>query len=106
MTYREKSKLVQGWDDIAPKRFYLGLYTDDTALSLCIADSLILNKLQYDPLDIRHRFVLWWICGYNNGFSKSPSKISMGIGSSTAKSFLHFLSQPTSYVLEEPNFAQ
>ena len=52
--YDPSATLANGWSDIKTCAIQLGIWTDDTALSLCIADSLLVNGA-YDPLDIRHR---------------------------------------------------
>eukprot|EP01083_Nonionella_stella_P123962 373898_1 len=44
-----------------------GQWTDDSAMGLCIADSLLIHK-QFNASDIRLRFWNWWFNGYNNAF--------------------------------------
>lgn len=80
-----------------------GQWTDDTSMGLCIADSLIVNKGNFVPLDIMRRFLAWWYCGYNNGFKndKNNNKLSIGLGGSISKSFKTFLKNPT---LEKANY--
>lgn len=69
----------------------------------CLADSLIINKLKFIAKDIRHRFFLWWVSGYNNGrknevLSEQKNKFSYGIGSSTKQSLLEFLKTGNEFV--------
>jgi len=40
-----------------------GEWTDDTAMALCLADSLI-EKQAFDPIDQLERYVRWWRDGY------------------------------------------
>lgn len=44
-----------------------GQFTDDTGLSLCIADSILISNKKFDGKDLRHRFHHWWFSSYNNG---------------------------------------
>ena len=46
-----------------------GQWTDDAAMGLCMADSLILKR-GFDGGDMRVRFWCWWNRGYNNAFRK------------------------------------
>eukprot|EP00298_Acanthocystis_sp_HF-20_P013520 c20391_g1_i2.p1 GENE.c20391_g1_i2~~c20391_g1_i2.p1 ORF type:complete len:438 (+),score=146.04 c20391_g1_i2:40-1314(+) len=63
-----------------------GQWTDDTAMALCIADSLILNQ-QYNGSDIRVRFYNWWFRGYNNAFRKDETRTgSVGLGGNISQS--------------------
>ena len=41
-----------------PKLCKYGQFTDDTALSLCMADSLLVNKFKFNGVDLRYRFLL------------------------------------------------
>lgn len=69
-------------------RFHLlpGQWTDDTAMGLCIADSLIALR-KYDGSDIRLRFWNWWFNGYNNAFRNDQTRSnSVGLGDNIAKS--------------------
>lgn len=61
---------MKGFCSLTDLRCPRSLFTDDTSLALCIADSLLCNKLEFVASDIRHRFVLWWFEGYNNGKSE------------------------------------
>lgn len=65
-----------------------GQWTDDAAMGLCMADSLILNR-GYDGSDMRSRFWCWWNCGYNNAFRLDQSRFctsSVGLGGNISKS--------------------
>ena len=65
-----------------------GQWTDDTSMGLCLADSLLVNKGEFEPRDLMHRFLLWWNCGYNNAFRfEKESKSSCGLGGNISKSF-------------------
>ncbi|KRX02733.1 ADP-ribosylation/Crystallin J1 [Pseudocohnilembus persalinus] len=66
----------------------MGLITDDTSMARCIADSLILNNGDFNPIDVRLRFVLWWYMGYCNG---SQNGKSFGLGGNIAQSFQQLL---------------
>jgi ADP-ribosyl-[dinitrogen reductase] hydrolase len=46
-----------GWQRLAP-----GEWTDDTAMTLCVVESLLTKKV-FDPDDIARRFVLWMKSG-------------------------------------------
>ena len=88
-------------------RIPLGLYSDDSALALCIADSILVNNYNYNAVDIKHRFLLWWYEGLNNGKAilkwdptlyqaKIPFDLfSFGIGTTIWCSFLSFIKCPT-----------
>jgi ADP-ribosyl-[dinitrogen reductase] hydrolase len=65
-----------------------GQWTDDSAMGLCMADSLILQR-GYDGSDMRARFWCWWNRGYNNAFRLDKSRIrssSVGLGGNISKS--------------------
>uniref|UniRef100_A0A7S0FH33 ADP-ribosylglycohydrolase n=1 Tax=Pyrodinium bahamense TaxID=73915 RepID=A0A7S0FH33_9DINO len=68
-----------------------GQWTDDAAMGLCMADSLIMRR-RFDGSDMRIRFWCWWNRGYNNAFRKDPHRSSsVGLGGNIAKS-LHAIS--------------
>lgn len=76
-----------------------GQYTDDTSMSLCLADSLII-KQQFDPFDLMLRFHAWWHCGYNSCFrydDKCESFHSIGLGGSISKSLSKFIVDGEAY---------
>jgi len=63
-----------------------GQWTDDAAMGLCMADSLILKR-GFDGSDMRLRFFNWWTRGYNNAFKNDPRrKRSVGLGGNISKS--------------------
>jgi len=63
-----------------------GQWTDDAAMGLCMADSLILKSC-FDGSDMRIRFWCWWNRGYNNAFRKDQSRSgSVGLGGNISKS--------------------
>uniref|UniRef100_A0A7S4VKR0 ADP-ribosylhydrolase ARH3 n=1 Tax=Alexandrium monilatum TaxID=311494 RepID=A0A7S4VKR0_9DINO len=65
-----------------------GQWTDDAAMGLCMADSLILRR-RFDGSDMRVRFWCWWNRGYNNAFRKDPSRsASVGLGGNIAQSLM------------------
>lgn len=67
-------------------RLKRGQWTDDAAMGLCMADSIIMKQC-YDGSDIRVRFWCWWNRGYNNAFRKDGSRTgSVGLGGNIAKS--------------------
>ena len=43
-----------------------GEWTDDTSMALCLADSLVVNDGDLDPLDLAQRFLRWWKQGENS----------------------------------------
>lgn len=52
-----------------------GQWTDDTALGLCLLDSLIsANGAPLSPADLLLRFCAWWWSGYNNAFGELHSQ--------------------------------
>lgn len=62
-----------------------GQWTDDSAMGLCLADSLLARGC-YDGSDARVRFHNWWFRGYNNAFGNDSRIGSVGLGSNVAKS--------------------
>jgi len=88
--------------DIEKPRFPIGQWTDDTAEALCLSDSLLINDLKFDPIDIRARFVNWWYAGYNNGKKNETGdekkKVSCGIGGYTLTGLNQFIHERTPFV--------
>mmetsp|Transcript_107030 Transcript_107030/g.345518 ORF Transcript_107030/g.345518 Transcript_107030/m.345518 type:complete len:375 (-) Transcript_107030:66-1190(-) len=69
-----------------------GQWTDDAAMGMCMADSLILRR-GFDGSDMRVRFWCWWNRGYNNAFRKDWRRSSsVGLGGNISKS-LHAISK-------------
>lgn len=104
--YKAEGYGVKGFEDFEDtKHRRVGLWTDDTAEALCLADSLLVNDLAFDPIDLRNRFFLWWFCGYNNGKKKEKdesNKVSIGIGGYTLNGFVAFLRNRTPFVEKKP----
>ena len=76
-----------------------GQWTDDTSMALCVADSL-LERRGFDALDMKLRFALWWLTGYNNPFGSDTSrenKTSIGLGGNISHSFVEFLRDGYAY---------
>jgi len=63
-----------------------GQWTDDCAMGLCLADSLLAAST-FDGADCRVRFWSWWFCGMNNAFRKDASRHgSVGLGGNISRS--------------------
>eukprot|EP01094_Clydonella_sp_ATCC50884_P006768 TRINITY_DN1595_c0_g3_i1.p1 TRINITY_DN1595_c0_g3~~TRINITY_DN1595_c0_g3_i1.p1 ORF type:complete len:438 (-),score=181.53 TRINITY_DN1595_c0_g3_i1:337-1650(-) len=79
-------------------RLKSGQWTDDASMSLCVADSLLVNN-GFDPLDLRLRFVNWWQFGYNNAFAHDEQRMgsSVGLGGNIGSSFSEFMQKRTEY---------
>ena len=72
---REKMDTVRHFhDNIMPPR---GVWTDDTSMALCLADSLIENN-GYDSYDIMEKFAAWEFSGY-----RSYYPMGYGVGMQT-----------------------
>ncbi len=61
-----------------------GAWTDDTALALCLADSLLADPA-LDPADLMSRFQRWWENGEN-----SATGVGIGIGRTTYAALARF----------------
>lgn len=68
-----------------------GMWTDDTSMALCLADSLIERK-GFDPKDQMHRYVRWYREGHlsSNGFC-------FDIGNTVQEALLHFIETGEAY---------
>ncbi len=62
-----------------------GQWTDDTSMSLCLADSL-LAVADLDPTDLMDRFLRWWRAGEN-----SPTGACVDIGVATSMALRRYL---------------
>ena len=72
-----------------------GQWTDDTSMGLCLADSLIMKNGEDDAHDLRHRFLSWWYCGYNNAFRLDENRSgSVGLGGQISGSFMYYIKNP------------
>lgn len=49
-----------------------GQWTDDSAMGLCLLDSLLAKGAPLQPVDLLLRFCAWWWSGYNNAFGETP----------------------------------
>jgi len=87
-------------------RFLLeaGQWTDDTAMALCLADSLLANRGEFHPRDLRLRFALWWGHGYNNAFGLDEGRRahwgnlgSCGLGGCVGDAHEEFKRRPCDY---------
>jgi len=94
--YDKKKKTLETLEDMGDEkvphgkfRLLPGQWTDDTAMALCLADSLLLSGI-LDPGDNMLRYLNWWHHGYNNAFAhdeKRQNKRSVGLGGNILKSF-------------------
>eukprot|EP01060_Flectonema_neradi_P035405 TRINITY_DN650_c2_g6_i1.p1 TRINITY_DN650_c2_g6~~TRINITY_DN650_c2_g6_i1.p1 ORF type:complete len:495 (+),score=84.75 TRINITY_DN650_c2_g6_i1:73-1557(+) len=81
-------------------RLQPGQWTDDASMGLCIADSLLVNKDGFDPLDLRMRFLMWHAMGYCNAFGLDTGrwdKTSVGLGGNIGDSLRDFLENGGKY---------
>lgn len=79
--------------DMLNERGEVGVWTDDCSMALCLADSLLEKKLQFDPVDLRLKFLLWIEYGLNNGGRPH----SIGLGGNIAQSMYDFVKKPSAY---------
>lgn len=92
----ENSKIVTEMQETLHFNLRPGQYTDDTSMSLCLMDSLIIKNI-FDPFDIMLRFEAWQHCGYNNCFRYDEtchdkrSFQSIGLGGNISKATSKFL---------------
>lgn len=61
---------------LPPVQHKLGLWTDDTSMALCLADSLYLNSSQFVPKHFRYLLGMWKQHGLNNGGRKKTHGIT------------------------------
>ena len=66
-----------------------GVWTDDTEMALCIADSLLVNE-GYDSYDIMHRFTNW----ANEGYRTYDNKPACDVGGQTMRAIEEFEHHP------------
>ncbi|MBR2709955.1 ADP-ribosylglycohydrolase family protein [Candidatus Saccharibacteria bacterium] len=67
-----------------------GVWTDDTEMALCIADSLLVSK-GYDSYDIMQRFTKW----VNDGYRTHDNKPAADVGGQTMNAIKEFKIHPT-----------
>lgn len=72
-------------------RIPAGYYTDDTAMALCLADSL-LNCSGYNSYDVMTRYLKWATVGYRA--SEGNGKPASDIGTQTASAIEMFVDHP------------
>jgi ADP-ribosyl-[dinitrogen reductase] hydrolase len=75
-------------------RTVIGIWTDDTSMALCLADSLLMNDMKYIGKDCRYRYLLWLYFGYNNGGRPE----SIGLGGNISISLNEFVDNQTEEV--------
>lgn len=98
------------WEDKSElrecNRFMLskGQWTDDTAMALCVADSLLAHDGAFHPRDLRRRFALWLGLGYNNAFGRDEARRehwgplhSIGCGGIVGEAHEEFKAKPCDY---------
>ena len=78
-TPRGQFPLVQGYQEGGRFNLPAGAWTDDTAMALCLADSLLENDA-LEPSDLLDRFCKWAEHGEN-----SSTGVSVGIGQNTLR---------------------
>ncbi len=66
-----------------------GVWTDDTEMALCIADSLLESK-GYDSYDIMHKFLIW----SRDGYRTYDGKPACDVGMQTARAIDDFIAHP------------
>eukprot|EP00470_Lotharella_oceanica_P002307 CAMPEP_0170176678 /NCGR_PEP_ID=MMETSP0040_2-20121228/9504_1 /TAXON_ID=641309 /ORGANISM="Lotharella oceanica, Strain CCMP622" /LENGTH=470 /DNA_ID=CAMNT_0010419087 /DNA_START=65 /DNA_END=1478 /DNA_ORIENTATION=+ len=76
-----------------------GQWTDDASMGLCIADSLLAHPKEFNPYDLRLRFLNWWEFGYNNAFGYDERSFggSVGLGGNISLSMTEFQHRQTPY---------
>lgn len=100
------------WEDKSDMRetnrflLRMGQWTDDGSMALCLADSLLTHG-GFHPRDLRLRFLLWWMLGYNNAFRKDNERKevwgnagSVGLGGIIGASLQEFSRKPADYTQE------
>jgi len=107
--FEQESLWADKSDTRESNRFLLerGQWTDDTAMALCLADSLLANAGAFHPRDLRMRFALWWGCGYNNAFGRDENRRaywghlgSVGCGGMVGNALEEFSRLPCDYTHE------
>ena len=53
-------------------------------MARCVADSILANNFEFNGIDLRSRFLLWWHFGYNN---TSGDRTSFGLGGNISTGF-------------------
>lgn len=81
---RDSYEHVNGYLSGGPFKLEAGQWTDDTSLALCLGHSLV-EKKDFDALDIMTRFHAWWREGY-----MSCTKHCFDIGNTTKAALSRF----------------
>lgn len=82
--------IKNGFKDIKKGRHgKIGIWTDDAAMGLCMADCVLLNDYHFNPIHMRYLFTLWLRHGLNNGGRPH----SIGLGGNIAISMDEFMSK-------------
>jgi len=86
------------WKSLTGNSFSLkpGQWTDDASMGFCLAESLLACP-EFDPIDLRIRFLNWWEFGYRNAFGYDSFNTSVGLGGSIGQSFVEFQRAGTPY---------
>ncbi|KRX03709.1 ADP-ribosylation/Crystallin J1 [Pseudocohnilembus persalinus] len=114
----KKQDINQNWDSliqfiehnlkmgyIKKQRTEFGVHSDDFSMAKCVADSFIENDYNFDPVDMRKRFALWWYFGLNNGFEGNRS---FGLGREINQGFQKIINEGkvNKYVIDEGKLEQ
>lgn len=75
-----------------------GQWTDDASMGLCLAESLY-KYPEFNPIDLRVRFLNWWNFGYRNSFANDDLRHSVGLGGCIGSSFSEFTSNKSEYTI-------
>jgi len=83
------------WVNFKFNKFRLepGQWTDDFSMALCVADQLLVDG-EFNPRNLRLRFLCWWSYGYNTAFK---DRSSVGLGGNISQSFNEFMEERTEY---------
>ncbi|MFZ1250439.1 MAG: ADP-ribosylglycohydrolase family protein [Candidatus Microsaccharimonas sp.] len=88
------------WDgQMHDHRLPKGHYTDDTAMALCLADSLI-EQNGYDSYDVMDRYTRWVLEGYRD----SEGMPASDVGNQTRSAIRAYLTKPVVYADTERGY--
>jgi ADP-ribosyl-[dinitrogen reductase] hydrolase len=96
---RDSQPIIKDYSGGGPFNLRPGEWTDDTAMALCLADSLIAHG-DLDEVDLMTRFVRWWRHGEN-----SVNGSCFDIGRTTAQALARFERTRKVYVDEYSELA-
>ena len=74
-----------------------GQWTDDSSMGLCLAESLLCYP-DFNPIDLRIRFLNWWDFGYRNAFG-TEFRHSVGLGGCIGMSMTEFKARKSEYTI-------